>query len=99
MSEEQILHALRQVIDPEIGVNVVDLGLVYSVNIEDDRVHVALTMTTRACPLGAHIREMAESAIRQTAPEANRIEVELVWDPPWDPNMMSAVAKQQLGWG
>ncbi len=98
MTEEQIREALREVLDPEIGVNVVDLGLVYSVDVRGTEVHVALTMTTRACPLHAYITETAEAAIRQRVPEATAVHVELVWDPPWDPAMMSAAAKQQLGW-
>ncbi len=92
------MEALRQVMDPELGINIVDLGLVYGVDVQDGRIHVAMTMTTRACPLHAYIAENAEAVIRQVAPDAQSVEIEMVWDPPWMPAMMSEAAKQQLGW-
>ena len=98
VEEAQVWEALRGVLDPEIGINVVDLGLVYSVEVSSNDVHVAMTMTTQACPLHAYITEAAEAAIRQRAPEAGTVRVDMVWDPPWSPAMMSAAAKQQLGW-
>jgi metal-sulfur cluster biosynthetic enzyme len=98
VTEQQVLEALREVVDPEIGVNIVDLGLVYSTSVEDGRVHVAMTMTTRACPLHAYLTEAADAAIRRHAPDAQSVEIEMVWDPPWSPAMMSETAKQQLGW-
>lgn len=94
----QVWDALRTVNDPEIGINVVDLGLVYSVEVSDNRVHVAMTMTTQACPLHAYITEAAQTAIRRVAPAAEVVEVAMVWDPPWSPAMMSDAAKRQLGW-
>jgi metal-sulfur cluster biosynthetic enzyme len=97
-TEEQVWSALREVLDPELGVNVVDLGLVYDVGVQDGSVRVAMTMTTRACPLGAYLTETAEASIRRHLPEVNAVAVELVWEPEWDPAMMSAAAKQQLGW-
>ena len=98
MTQEQVLEALRQVIDPELGINIVDLGLIYSVDIEDGGIRVAMTMTTQACPLRAQLKQVAESAIRRGVPEAKSIEVKLVWNPPWHPTMMSEAAKRQLGW-
>jgi len=65
MTQTEILEVLRDVIDPELGINVVDLGLVYGVEIETGHVRVAMTMTTRACPLNSYISEAAESAIRR----------------------------------
>ncbi len=97
-NDEQVWNALRTVIDPEIGINVVDLGLVYSVEASGDQVRVAMTMTTQACPLHAYLTEAAETAIRQFAPDVATVRVDMVWDPPWSPAMMSATAKQQLGW-
>ncbi len=97
-TEELVFEALRNVIDPEIGVNVVDLGLVYGVEARDGDVHVAMTMTTPACPLHTYLRGMAEVAIRGRVPDAGAVDVELVWDPPWDPSMISDDAKQLLGW-
>jgi metal-sulfur cluster biosynthetic enzyme len=86
------------VIDPEIGINVVDLGLVYSVEVSGEQVRVAMTMTTHACPLHAYLTEAAEAAIRQVVPDT-QVVVDLVWDPPWSPAMMSDAAKQQLSSG
>lgn len=97
MTQEQILEALKQVIDPELGINIVDLGLVYSVEIKDGQVQVAMTMTTPACPLHTYLTSMAEAAIWQRVPEVKSVEIILVWDPPWHPAMMSEAAKQQLG--
>ena len=98
VTHEAVTDALRQVIDPEIGVNIVDLGLVYGVDIEDSGVHVAMTMTTQACPLHTYLTEQAEASIRSMMPEVQSVEIEMVWDPPWSPAMMSDAAKQQLGW-
>ena len=97
-TEEAIRAALRSVIDPEVGMNVVDLGLVYGIEIAPDRVRVNMTMTTPACPMGAMITEDAREAIRDIAPEAAEVGVQLVWDPPWDSSMMSEHAKQRFGW-
>ncbi len=97
-TEEAIRAALRSVIDPEVGMNVVDLGLVYGIEIAPGRVRVNMTMTTPACPMGAMITEDAREAIRDIAPEAAEVDVQLVWDPPWDSSMMSEHAKQRFGW-
>lgn len=97
-TEEAIRAALRGVIDPEVGMNVVDLGLVYGIEIAPGRVRVNMTMTTPACPMGAMIAEDAREAIRDIAPEAAEIDVQLVWDPPWDSSMMSEHAKKHFGW-
>jgi metal-sulfur cluster biosynthetic enzyme len=97
-TEEAIRAALRSVIDPEVGMNVVDLGLVYGIEIAPDRVRVAMTMTTPACPMGSMITEDAREAIRDIAPEGTDIVVDLVWDPPWSPERMSENAKRHFGW-
>ena len=95
---EHVWNALRTVVDPEIGINVVDLGLVYGVEVSGNQVRVAMTMTTQACPLHAYLTETAEAAIRQFVPDAGAVRVDMVWDPPWSPALMSDAAKQQLGW-
>ena len=97
MTKDEVLEILRKVIDPEIGINVVDLGLVYDVNIDDRKLDVDMTMTTAACPLGAYITDQADMLLRQFFPEAE-VNVNLVWHPPWTPEMMSDAARQQLGW-
>ncbi len=96
--EQQVLEALREVIDPELGINIVDLGLIYSVEVQDGDVRVKMTMTTPACPLGTYLVDMAEAAIWRNIPEVQSVQIDLVWDPPWQPAMMSQTAKEQLGW-
>ncbi len=97
--EQAVREALKQVIDPEIGLNIVDLGLVYRVEIDGRRVHVTMTMTTPACPLSAHIEQDARRSIHERCPGTSEVEIKLVWSPPWNPQMMSDEAKQQMGWG
>ena len=97
MSNE-VLEALRHVVDPEIGINVVDLGLVYEANARDGHVRVVMTMTTPACPLGESLAEDARAAIRERVSAVKSVAVDLVWEPPWQPSMMSAAARAQLGW-
>lgn len=94
----EVEEALREVNDPELGVNIVDLGLVYGIEIRDTGVHVELTMTSRACPLGNHILVEAEAAVRRHLPSARNVEVRLVWDPPWSRERMTPAAKLLLGW-
>ena len=94
---ERVLDVLRDVIDPEVGINVVDLGLVYGVEVDGGIVTVRLTMTTPACPLGEHIVRDAEALVR-TLRGVDEVHVELVWDPPWSPERMSDEAKRRLGW-
>ncbi len=93
-----ILHALRDVIDPEIGMNIVDLGLVYKADVVNAHVNVALTMTTPACPLGEAIIEESKVAIQHHVPGIRSVTVDLVWEPPWRPSMMSDAARKRLGW-
>jgi metal-sulfur cluster biosynthetic enzyme len=95
----RIAEGLRHVLDPELGVNVVDLGLVYRVTLDGDRVEVLMTMTSPACPLGGHLTREAEAAVRRSAPEVGAVAVRLVLDPPWHPGLMSDAARRQLGWG
>ncbi len=94
---DTVISALKQVIDPELGINIVDLGLVYDVHIAQDHVLITMTMTTPACPLGAHLVDEATAAVERLAGTAS-VAVRLVWHPAWTPMMMSLEAKQQLGW-
>ena len=97
MTREDVLEALREVIDPELGINVVDLGLVYGVEVHDAHVRVTMTMTSPACPLNAYLTSAAEALIWERVPGVQTVHVGMVWDPPWHPDMMSEVARQQLG--
>ena len=98
MNEEQILEALETVIDPEIGINIVDLGLIYEVDIQDEAIKIEMTMTTPTCPLHTLISQDAEDALWERFPSAKGVEIEMVWNPPWDAEMMSENAKRILGW-
>ena len=96
MNDTDIREALRQVIDPELGVNIVDLGLVYRIDVEGPRVLVEMTMTSPACPLADYLKELVDDAIRGSVPGVENVEVVLVWDPPWDSEMMSDAGRRQL---
>ena len=98
MTEDEIFEALRTVIDPELGVNIVDLGLVYEVQITENRLDIALTMTTPACPLGDYLLSNAEAVLRQRFPALQDLNIELVFEPLWNPMMMSWSARETLGW-
>jgi len=97
ISALDIQDALRTVIDPELGINVVDLGLVYEARAEDDGVHVVMSMTSAACPMHNLLSQMAEAAIRKRTGPGTPVTVDVVFDPPWSPDMMSAEARRILG--
>jgi len=97
-TEEQVRDILREVDDPEVGINIIDLGLVYGIDITGEGVRIKMTMTTPACPLHTYLSTASQEAIRKHFPDISAVDVELVWDPPWDPAKMSPAAKQQLGW-
>lgn len=98
MTKEQVLEALKQVYDPEIPVDIVNLGLVYDVAIDDGIVRVKMTMTSPGCPVGDFLAGEVERAVRALG-GVDAVGVEFVWDPPWTPERMSPEAKQTLGWG
>lgn len=94
---EQIVAALKQVHDPEIPVNIYDLGLVYNVDVQDDNnVHIRMTLTTPNCPEAQSIPGYVQQAA-ESVPGVEKAEVEIVWEPRWDKDMMSDAAKLQLG--
>lgn len=99
LTEHDILNRLRDVIDPEIGLNIVDLGLIYSIEVtNDNQVHVKMTLTTPGCPMHDAMSNWALRAV-ETTPGVAGAAVEVVWEPPWNPAMMTDFAKTQLGWG
>lgn len=93
-----VYNALLQVLDPEVGENIVDLGLVYNIEVVENIAKVDLTMTTPACPMGEMLLDDIHATLSQMLPENLTFDINLVWEPPWEPNMMSAEAKQRLGW-
>jgi len=98
ITEELVLQTLRQVIDPEIGCNIVDLGLIYSVTITGAKVNVTMTLTTPGCPMHESIRWGANNALLNLE-GVEDVEVELVWDPPWNPSMMTETGRAMTGAG
>jgi metal-sulfur cluster biosynthetic enzyme len=94
--EKQVIEALKQVDDPELGINIVDLGLVYDVSIEGDAVHVTYTLTTMGCPIGPLIEQQIKQMI-DPIEGIDRVEAEMVLTPPWTPDKMSEEAKAALG--
>ena len=96
VSEEVVLEALREVYDPELHYNIVDLGLIYDVDIKDGDVHVLMTLTTPACPIGPMIVEQVQELLG-IMPGISDVDVEFTFDPPWGPDMMTEEAKHDLG--
>lgn len=98
MTEDDIIAALQEVNDPEVGVSIVDLGLVYSTEINGDKVRIVMTMTTPACPMHSYLTQQVRAAIVDRFERVASVDVDLVWDPPWSPRMISPKGKRQLGW-
>jgi metal-sulfur cluster biosynthetic enzyme len=97
ITPEEVREALCGVLDPELGANVVDLGLVYDVQVIGANVFVVMTLTTPLCPMN----EMIADAVRQAVgalPGVGGVDVDLVWTPPWGPQMMSRELKERFGW-
>ena len=95
-TREAILEALKSVYDPEIPVNVVDLGLVYDVQVNEGNVYVQMTLTFPGCGMGPYIGQQAEWAVADVD-GVEDVEIEMVFDPPWSPDLISEEAKAQLG--
>ncbi len=94
---ERVLDALRNVYDPELGINIVDLGLVYSVDVGDGVVRIEYTLTTMGCPIGPLIEHQMQELLA-TVDGVKAVEAEMVLRPPWSPEMMSEEAKAALGY-
>jgi metal-sulfur cluster biosynthetic enzyme len=97
-TREEVIEALRQVEDPELGMDIVDLGLLYDVEVEGPRVKVTHSLTSMGCPVGPLIQEDIDRVAREL-PGVEDVDVELTWDPPWTPDKMSDDAKFILGFG
>jgi metal-sulfur cluster biosynthetic enzyme len=96
VSEEVVMEALKEVYDPELHYNIVDLGLVYDVNVKDGDVHIVMTLTTPACPIGPMIIAQIEEMVR-VLPGVKDVDVELTFDPMWSPELISEEARADLG--
>ncbi len=98
VTKEQIYEALQTCYDPEIPVNIVDLGLIYDVEVNEGKVAVKMTLTAPGCGMGGMIASQAQQRILMLD-DVKEAKVDLVWEPPWEPSMMSAEARQKLGMG
>lgn len=96
ITEKSVFQALNNVMDPELGIDIVNLGFIYDVKIVDNEVAVVMTLTTKGCPLHSSLKRQAEEAILEKT-GASKVEVIVVFDPPWNPSMLSEMAKQKLG--
>lgn len=96
INREKVFKVIKKVIDPELGINIVDLGLIYGVDIEDNRVKARMTMTTPGCPLANVMLKNTESEIKNLE-EVEDVEIKLVFDPPWTSQRMSEELKKRFG--
>ena len=94
--EDRIVQMMKTIYDPEIPVNIYDLGLIYNVEINDSHVHVTMTLTTPHCPVAESMPGEVELRVG-SVPGVGDCEVHLVWDPPWSPDSMSDEARLELG--
>lgn len=95
---QRIIDTLHEVYDPEVGLSIVDVGLVYRVLVEAGRVDIRVTMTSAACPLSDQIIDDIVFQLEQVLPEDWNVAVELCWDPPWTPDRISERGRRQMGW-
>ena len=96
LDQDIVISALKTVLDPELNVNIVDLGLIYTIQIRDPEVDVEMTLTTPACPAGPEILRNAVAAIEKLE-EVHKANVKLVMSPPWSPDRMTEDARDELG--
>ena len=97
-TDEDVREALREVIDPELGVNIVDLGLVYGIDVADaGSVRITMTMTSPACPMRDYLQDLVESSVVGRVPGVGAVTVDVVDEPPWSPDLMSDEARRLLG--
>jgi metal-sulfur cluster biosynthetic enzyme len=97
-AREEVIDALRVVEDPELGMDIVELGLLYDVEVAGPKVHVTFTLTSMGCPVGPLIEQQIHEAVA-AMPDVDEVDAELTWDPPWSPDKMSDDAKFILGFG
>ncbi|MBM01912.1 MAG: aromatic ring hydroxylase [Chloroflexi bacterium] len=96
LNKEKVIEALKEVYDPEIPVNIVDLGLIYEVEIDNGEVDVKMTLTAAGCGMGPYIAQQAEWAISELE-EVEDVNVDIVFEPPWDPEKITEDGKKLLG--
>ncbi len=95
--KEEILERLKNVIDPEVGLDVVNLGLIYNLDIKDGDVNILMTLTVPGCPLMNYLVKEVENRVKEIDWVKN-VKIDLTFDPPWSPERLSEEAKKKLGW-
>ena len=91
-----IYEKLKEIYDPEVGINIVDMGLIYSLDIADNKVEITMTLTSPGCPAGPQILSQIDSQVKTVA-GVEDVDINVVWSPPWSPDMLSEEARDQLG--
>jgi len=95
---EQVLALLRRVHDPEVGINIVDLGLIYGIQATPEQLQVVMTLTSPGCPVGDQLTTEVRQLLLTLAQPGCDVQVHLVWEPAWQPERMSEAARRDLGW-
>ena len=93
--KEKVITEIKKIYDPEIPVNIYELGLIYDIKIQDKDVQVKMTLTTPNCPVAESLPKEVKNSIMELK-DVNKVDLDLVWDPPWDKSMMSEAAKLEL---
>ena len=96
VSEDVVFEAVKEIIDPEVGINIVDMGLIYGVDIEDETVNITMTLTSPGCPAGGQLINGTQHVTQQLE-GVEEVNVNVVWTPRWTPEMMTEEAKDELG--
>ena len=94
-TRDEVIEAIKQVYDPEIPVNVYDLGLIYTIDVQDKKVDVKMSLTSQGCPSAKEIPEMVRTRV-SALPDVSEVDVQVVWDPQWGPSMISPEGKKIL---
>ncbi|WP_048172454.1 metal-sulfur cluster assembly factor [Methanosarcina siciliae] len=95
VTKEEVIEVLKSCYDPEIPINIIDLGLIYGIEIKENRVHIKMTLTAPGCPMGGVIAENVKRKV-EAIKGIKEAEVELVWDPPWTPDRISEDAMKKI---
>jgi metal-sulfur cluster biosynthetic enzyme len=98
LTEDNVRETLKQVDDPELGINIIDLGLVYEIHVQDEKdVQIVMTLTTPFCPIGPSVKQQINNVLKQDVEGVGKVDVQFTFNPPWDKDMMSDDAKVELG--
>jgi metal-sulfur cluster biosynthetic enzyme len=96
VTKEDVMKVLKECYDPEIGVSLLDLGLIYDVKVENDKVNIKMTLTTPGCPMHSYMVQDVQNKVKSIK-GIQEVNIELVWDPPWTPDRISKSVRKQLG--